>query len=97
MLNQLYGIWQAQSDPLFDEHDYMEMAYRLALTRPLEWQDILSRERQLLKTDEAREEFDFVSRACNPDQKVRQELASSLKKSQHEAWAKHALELLNTK
>ena len=67
VLNQLYGIWQAQSDPLFDEHDYMEM------------------------------EFDFVSRACNPDQKVRQELASSLKKSQHEAWAKHALELLNTK
>ena len=97
VLNQLYDIWQAQSDPLFDEHDYMEMAYRLALTRPLEWQEILSRERQLLKTDEAREEFDFVSRACNPDQKARQELASSLKKSQHEAWAKHALQLLNAK
>ena len=97
ILNQLYDIWQAQSDPLFDEHDYMEMAYRLALTRPLEWQDILSRERQLLKTDEAREEFDFVSRACNPDQKARQELASSLKKSPHEAWSKHALRLLNAK
>ncbi len=97
VLNQLYDIWQAQSDPLFDEHDYMEMAYRLALTRPLEWQEILSRERQLLKTDEAREEFDFVSRACNPDQKARQELASSLKKSPHEAWSKHALRLLNAK
>ena len=97
ILDQLYDIWQAQSDPLFDEHDYMEMAYRLALTRPSEWQSILSRERQLLKTDEAREEFDFVSRACNPDQKARQELATTLKKSQHEAWSKHALRLLNAK
>lgn len=99
VLNELYNIWQEQNDPAFDELDYMEMAYRLALTRPLEWQDILSRERQMLKTETAREEFDFVSRACNPDQKVRRDLANALKKPQpqHEAWAKHALQLLNTK
>jgi aminopeptidase N len=99
ILNQLYDIWQAQSDPLFDEHDYTEMAYRLAIMRPLEWQEILSRQRQLLKSDLAREEFDYVSRVCNPDMKVKQDLANTLKKadSQHGVWAKHALQILNTK
>lgn len=99
VLNQLYDIWQAQSDPLFDEQDYTEMAYRLAIMRPLEWQEILSRQRQLLKSDIAREEFDYISRVCNPDQKVRQNLTNTLKKADplHEAWAKHALKILNTK
>lgn len=98
VLNQLYNIWQAQSDPLFNEHDYMEMAYRLAIMRPREWQDILNRQRMLLKDNLTREEFDFVSRACTPDTQTRQNLANSLKKpqeKQQKQWVQHVLRLLN--
>lgn len=100
VLSQLYNIWQSQSDPSFDEHDYMELAYRLAITHPMECKDILNRQRQLLKDDLAREEFDFVSRACNPDIQARKALTASLKKVQdnkQKPWAAHALRLIETR
>jgi aminopeptidase N len=76
----------------------MEMAYRLAIMRPREWQDILNRQRMLLKDNLTREEFDFVSRACTPDTQTRQNLANSLKKpqeKQQKQWVQHVLRLLN--
>lgn len=99
VVNQLYDIWQSHSDPLFAESDYTEMAYRLALMRPLETKDILSRQRERLQTDAEREEFDFVSRACASDAKSRQDLINNLRKPQSKpkAWVDHSLRLLNVK
>ena len=37
VLKQIYDLWSQHNDPLFDDHDYMAMAYRLAIMRPGEW------------------------------------------------------------
>ena len=98
VLSQMERVWQAQTDPMFTDRDYMEMAYRLAITNPSRWQEILSSERSRLKSDELKKEFDFVSRACNPDANKRNDLFKELLKKenrQHERWALHAIRLLN--
>lgn len=95
---QIYNIWYAQTDPLFDEHDYMEMAYRLAILRPQQWNEIISQQLSKLKTDDLREEFKYVSRACNPDIHAQKNLFKEILKKenrQHEPWALQALRLLN--
>ena len=99
VLTQLEMVWQQHNDPLFDEHDYMEMAYRLAITNPTRWQEILSTERARLKTEDLQNEFDFISRACNPDASKRNDLFKKLIKKDNrkeEDWAVHALKLLST-
>ena len=99
VLTQLETVWQQHNDPLFDEHDYMEMAYRLAITNPTRWQEILSTERARLKTEDLQNEFDFISRACNPDASKRNDLFKKLIKKDNrkeEDWAVHALKLLST-
>ncbi|MBQ8487935.1 MAG: aminopeptidase [Prevotella sp.] len=98
VLSTIYTIWNEQRDPLFDEHDYMDMAYRLAITHPGQWQDIISLQRQRLKDDQLREEFDYVSRACNPDEQAQRQLFNSIVKAEnrpHEPWALQTLQLLN--
>ena len=78
----------------------MELAYRLAIMRPLESQSILSQERQLLSNNELREEFDFVSRACSADAQERRKLANTLTSIQtgrQKPWAEHALQLLKNR
>ena len=98
VLEQLYKIWKSHNDPLLDEHDYMEMAYRLAIMRPNEWQLILAAERQRLSTDLLRQEFDYVSRACTPDADKQRQLFNDLLKPEnrrHEPWALTTLRLLN--
>jgi len=98
VLSQLYDIWSRHNDPLFDEHDYMEMAYRLAIMRPDEWQTIIDTQRGRLTTDLQRREFDYVSRACTPNSSEQRRLFSDLLKPENrkeEPWALHLLELLN--
>ena len=99
VLAQLETVWQQQNDPLFDEHDYMEMAYRLAINNPTRAQEILSTQRARLKTEDLQKEFDFVSRACNPEASKRNDLFKKLIKKDNrkeEAWAIHAIKLLST-
>ena len=98
VLDALNTIWSDQNDPLFNEHDYMEMAYRLAMMRPEKWDSILNQQRQRLQDDQLREEFDYVSRACNPDEQAQRTLFNSLLKPEnrkHEPWALHTLRLLS--
>ena len=98
VLSQIRKIWQSHSDPLFDDHDYMAMAYRLAIMHPGEWQQILSTERARLGSDLLRQEFDYVSRGCTPNASERQQLFSDLLKAEnrrHEPWALALLSLLN--
>ena len=99
VLDKIAKILDAHNDPLFSEHDYMEMAYRLAIVRPDLRQDILSKERARLKTEELRNEFDYVSQACNPSAEARTKVFNNLLKPenrQHEPWALHLLRLLNS-
>jgi aminopeptidase N len=99
VIKQIENIWLNHDEPIFDAHDYMNMAYRLAIVCPDRWQKILSAERDMLKTEDLRNEFDFVSRACNPDKSKRDDLFRSLLKPQNrkqEPWALHTLDLLNS-
>jgi aminopeptidase N len=98
VVQQIYNIWASHSDRLFDEHDYMEMAYRLAIMRPQEWKQIIATERERLSSDLLRQEFDYVSRACNPDVSAQRQLFNDLLKPENrkqEPWALHVIELLN--
>lgn len=98
VLAQIQKIWDTQNDPLFNEHDYMEMAYRLALTHPGQWETIISKQRDRLQSDQLREEFDYVSRACNPDEQVLHTLFNNIIKPENRpyaSWALHVLKLLS--
>ena len=99
VLDRIYAIWSAHNDPLFSEHDYMEMAYHLAIVRPSLKDEILGKQRERLANDDLRKEFDFVSRACNADAEARVQLFNQLLKPegrQYEPWAIHTLRLLNS-
>ena len=99
VLDQIESIWRSHNDPLLNEHDYMEMAYRLAIMHPQQWQEILSTQRARLTTDDLRNEFDYVSRACNPDGNQRLQLFNDLlrpESRQKEPWAIAMLRLLNS-
>ena len=98
VIQQIYNLWKSHNDRLFDEHDYMEMAYRLAIMRPEEWQQIIAAEREHLNSDLLRQEFDYVSRACTPNSSVQRQLFNNLLKPENrkqEPWALHVIELLN--
>ena len=77
VVEQIRAIWEKHVETIFDEHDYMNMAYRLAMLQPDRWQEILSQERNRLQSEDLRKEFDYVSRACNPDAAKRRTLQQS--------------------
>jgi aminopeptidase N len=56
---QISAILDKHNEPtVFDEHDYMNMAYRLAMLQPECWKEILDVERGRLQTEELKEEFE---------------------------------------
>ena len=98
VIDRLYGIWQQADNSLLNKRDYTRMAYHLAIMRPSEWQLILETQRMRLQTDDERSEFDFISRACNPDELVQQQLFDDLMQVENrrvEPWARTMLALLN--
>jgi aminopeptidase N len=99
VLNKLQTILERHDESVLDEYDYMEIAYRLAITRPDRRQQILDKERARLTTDELRQEFDFVSRATDPIANNRVEVFKSLLKAENrlnEDWVLKTLRLLNS-
>jgi aminopeptidase N len=98
ILDNIYTLWKNKGSELLDERDYSRMAYHLAIMRPAEWQQILTTQRSRLKTDDERAEFDYISRACNPDEQAQQQLFNDLLKAENrrvEPWARSLLTLLN--
>ena len=76
----------------------MRMAYHLAIMRPQQWQEILDEQRGRLDNVDQQREFDFISRACNPDTLVQQQLFDELLMAENrrvEPWARDMLALLN--
>ena len=100
VLDKLQTILDKHNEQVLDEHDYMEIAYRLAVTRPDRRQQILDKERARLTGDnELLQEFDFVSKATNPNADARVEVFNSLLKPENrvnESWALNALRILNS-
>jgi aminopeptidase N len=77
----------------------MNMAYRLAIVRPERREEILNKERGRLMTQELKDEFDFVSRVCNPSAEARTQLFNELLKPENrkqEVWVLQTLRLLNS-
>ena len=98
VLNKLYGIWEKQSATFLNQRDYMRMAYHLSIMLPQQWQQVLDVQRERLKNEDQRREFDFISRACNPDTQVQQQLFNELLQAENrrvEPWARDMLALLN--
>lgn len=98
VVTHLRDVWAGQTSPLLNNRDYTLMAYHLAIMLPDQWQQILDSQRSRLATDDERSEFDFVSRACNPDEQVQQLLFDELLKVENrrvEPWVRTMLALLN--
>ena len=98
VVERLHEIWSRQESSLLNNRDYTRMAYHLAIVLPDRWQQILSVQRDRLKTIDEINEFDFISRACTPDEQVQQQLFDDLLKVENrrvEPWAQTLLALLN--
>ena len=98
VVGELEQMWKTRSESLLNDRDYTTMAYHLALMSPYDWKLILDTQRSRLKTDDERREFDYVSRGCNPDKQVQQQLFNDLLKAENrrvEPWARQLLSLLN--
>ena len=98
VVDKMDEIWKKQSAAFLNPRDYMRMAYHLAIMRPQQWQQILDEQRGRLNNEDQRREFDFISRACNPDTQVQQQLFNELLRAENsrvEPWARDMLALLN--
>ena len=60
LLDKIYSIWQKHNDPLFNEQDYMNWAYRLAIVRGDTYHPVLAAQRKRLKTVSAVRTLPFV-------------------------------------
>lgn len=98
VVDKLYEIWNQQNTTFLNSRDYMRMAYHLSIMKPKQWQQILNMQRGRLNNEDQRREFDFISRACNPDTHVQQQLFNELLQAENrrvEPWARDMLTLLN--
>ena len=98
VMKKLYDIWEKQSVTSLNSRDYMRMAYHLAIMKPKQWQQILDTQRGRLNNEDQRREFDYISRACNPDTLAQQRLFNELLHVENrrvEPWARDMMALLN--
>lgn len=98
VVDSLYQIWKNVSESLLNERDYMAMSYHLALMLPQQWKEITSLQLARLTSEDRKNEYRFISRACNPDTKVQDKLFEELKLKENrrtEPWAETLLALLN--
>lgn len=96
--DSLYSIWDSGDSPLLGENDYMNLAWELAIRRPCQADEILSRQRARLSNPDRLSQFDFISSAVSPSLAVRDSLFARLltpEARQVEPWASKALSLLN--
>lgn len=98
VMDSLYQIWKNETEKFLNERDYMSMSYHLALMLPQQWKEITSLQLSRLTSEDRKNEYRFISRACNPDTKVQDELFEELKQKENrrtEPWAETLLALLN--
>ena len=99
LIDKIYAIWRDHNDPLLNEQDYMNMAYRLAIVHCDTYHPVMTAQRKHLKSEDERREFDYISRACTPDSTLRTRLFNEILQPQNreqEPWALKAIQLLNS-
>ena len=67
VIDSIYALWRDPDPTLLSERDLMSLSYLLALHRPSESAEIISPQRSRLSNPDRIREFDFISRAVNPD------------------------------
>ena len=98
VVESLYQMWKDESESLLNERDYMAMSYHLALMRPQHWKEITDLQKSRLTSEDRKNEYRFISRGCNPDVTVQDQLFEELKQKENrrtEPWAQTLLALLN--
>ena len=95
IVDTIYKIWETADHEVFNDRDYMGMAYHLALMMPDQCNKIISTQRQRLKNADLIKEFDFVSRGCTPDTNGQQRLFESLLLKENRAIEPYASALLS--
>ena len=99
VVKEVYAMWKQQNNALLNVNDYMTMAYQLSLRMPDQWLEIVDEQRNRLTNVDLLREFDFISRACNPDEQVQQALFESLLEPENRAvepWVQRLMALLNS-
>ncbi len=94
IVDSIYNIWKSHNHPLLNTRNYMAMAYHLAIVRPDQWQEIVGTQRSRIANADLQREFDFVSRACTPDQEEQDRLFQSLLQRENRAVEPYALAML---
>ena len=98
MTDTLYGVWERQTEPLLSENDYTTLSYELALRMPGQYSRILETQRKRIENPDRLRQFDFISRAVNPDTGALDSLFASLKDKDNrriEPWTATVLGYLN--
>ena len=95
VVDTIHQIWKDADHDVFNDRDYMNMAYHLALLMPDGWEYILSTQRQRMKNADLLKEFDFVSRGCTPLLTQQQQLFESLLQKENRAIEPYASALLS--
>lgn len=98
MTDTLYGVWERQTEPLLSENDYTTLSYELALRMPGQYSRILEIQRKRIENPDRLRQFDFISRAVNPDTGALDSLFASLKDKDNrriEPWTATVLGYLN--
>lgn len=94
IVDSIYNIWKSHNHPLLNTRNYLAMAYHLAIVRPDQWQEIVGTQRSRIANADLQREFDFVSRACTPDQEEQDRLFQSLLQRENRAVEPYALAML---
>lgn len=102
VVDSLYERWLQKAEGktdggLLTTRDYTRLAWHLSIVLPERAENILSRQRAMLGTDDERREFDYVSRACTADTSMQKRLFYSLLPKEGrmvEPWARQMLSML---
>jgi len=100
-VQKVYEIWAREREVeglALSEDDYIELAGTLAIRLPGQADDIVDRQRSLIKNPDSRRRLEFVAPSLSPDVGIRDEFFASLsdeKNRQTESWVVDALSYLH--
>ncbi|CCZ07914.1 M1 family aminopeptidase [uncultured Culturomica sp.] len=98
---EVYRIWEKQKPfeaLLLSEADYRKMAYELAVRLPEKAREIIAVQENRITNPDRQREFQYIARAVNPEETVRDSLFRSLLKAENrriEPWTCSVLRYLN--
>lgn len=98
---RMMALW-SQRDSIpglqLNEHNYINMAYQLAIRIPTRYHELLTKQLERIKNEDRRREFSYIMRAAHPDLKQRDSLFNQFLEPCErtiEPWCSAALQLLN--